>query len=443
MTAELTLHALFGVLLAATALLPRRRAALAGTGLAAYAVGAGAFAAVPAIVRIGPLAAKLAAVGLSPVFVGVNVGLMALGAGVVMVAALFIVANEERWALRLAGLVAAAAAIAVLAALVPLLRIAGLAAGATAGAALALGGMMTFAARAIASRVRPAGSAHESSVSSLGLRELPRIPVAITAVAAALTLVAPHALLVIAAALVTAVAAHVAARRMGRAARVPVLPIAATALVPFAWMLTTVAGPVGLATGSLSLVPLSPPAQALIAPALVAGAWGFLGAWPLHRWVPGPVLAAVAGALMLRIGAPALGAGFEHLQPPLFALGTVAAWHAALTRRAAAFLAALGFVASAAIFSGAQVAADARIAAAVLFAAATGAAALHELARSGSAAHAGAAVSVATRVFALAAAAAIYLTIGAGLRAEVVLTVALVGAAAVASWRILGDAAAR
>lgn len=432
-----TLHLLFGLLLAAAALLPRRRAALAGAGLAGYALGAGAFAAVPGVVAVGPLAARLAAVGLSPIFVGVNVGLMLLGAATVTGAGLAAATGAGRIAPRLAGGAVTVAGIAALAVLTPLLRVAGLPA-AGAAAAFALAAVFAVALGRLVARLATRAGVRrgEPSGADATARALPGRSAAVAAGAGLVALAAPHALLIIAAAVVAAIAAHIAARGAGAVPRVPVLPLTAAMLVPVAWMLATIAGPVGLATASLPMVPLSVPAQALLVPALAAGAWGFLGLAPLHRWVPGPILAAIGGALLLRIGAPALGAGFEHLQPALFALGAFAAWHAALTRRFAALVAALGFVATAAIFSDAHVSPDARVAAAVLFATATASAALASvLARYPLAPHRAGAEFAAGRVLAVAAGIATYATVGAGLRAEVVLTVVVVAAVATASWR--------
>lgn len=433
-----TLHTLFAVLLVAAVVLPRRRAALAGAGLAGYALGAGAFAAVPGIVAVGPLAEKLEAVGLSPVFVGINVGLMALGAAATMIAGLMAL-SEERAAPRVVGGSAGVAAILVLAGLVPLLRVSGFAAAVAAAAVLGAAVIVAIGAGAAERLVLRNAAAAAPSQPGGGAGALPRAPVAVASAAAVSALVAPHALVIVGSALVAAVAAHVAARRAGAVPRVPVLPLAAAlGLVPFAWLLTTIAGPVGLSTASLPIAPLSPPAQAMLVPMLVIGAWGFLGVWPLHRWVPGPILAAVGGALLLRIGAPALGAGLEHLQPPIFALCAVAAWHAALTRRAAAFLASLGGVATAAIFSGAHVSPDARVAAAVLFAAASGVAALGGFLRRQPERHRAAVEPVSMRILALAGGAAVYAALGAGLRSEVVLTVLTAAAAAAAAWRLRG-----
>src|SRR5690606_20724279 len=130
-------------------------------------------------------------------------------------------------------------------------------------------------------------------------------------------------------------------------------------------------------------------------------------------------------------------AGFEHLQPAMFALCAVAAWHAALTRQPAALLAALAATAVAAIFSGAHVSPGARMAAAVLFATARGAAALPAFPPTEPPGRGrDVAELVGTRLMAVAAGGAIYAAIGAGLRAEVVLTVAIAAAVGGAAWRM-------
>ena len=444
-----SLHVLFGILLAGTGLLPRRHALPAAAGLAAFALGAGAFAVVPALVVIAPLAARLDAVGLSRVFVGLNVGMMLVGAGATMTGGLVSLAYERHWPARVAGGLAVSAALVVLALLVPLVRVAGFAAGiaavamvgAAAAAMVAGRGIAALLRRAAAHRTGELAAGHGGSEADSGAprpaRPFPRIAFGTTLAATLVALAAPHVLAIVAAALVAAVAGHIAARRIGTVSSVPVLPLCAAALLPFAWLLATIAGPVRLATASLPMVPLSPPAQALLAPALIVGAWGFLGVWPVHRWVPGPVLAAVGGALLLRVGAPALGGGLEHVQPVLVGVAALAAWHAALTRRPAAMLAAFGVAATAAIFSGSHVAPDARIAAAVLFATATAAAALRAIFRAHPAGRSSSAAGyLAARLVALPAGAAMYAMIAAGLRAEVMLTVVLAAAAAAAAWRL-------
>lgn len=445
-TTGVTLHLPFILLVVGVVLLPRRRAAVAGTALAGWMLGAGAFAAVPGVVAIAPLAARLGELALSPVFVGVNVGLMLLAAAVVGGIGLRAVSDEDAALPRAAGLTAAVLAIAALALLLPLLRVAGLAAALAAGGIAGTVALVRVAVQEVGWTLgRAAASLWSPRPGPVRRRRAPGGAGRAAAVAAAIgglaVLTVPHALVVVGAALVVAVAAHVAARAVGQGPAVPVLPLVALALVPFAWLLATIAGPVGLSLGVLPNAPLSPPAQALLVPLLIVGAWPFLGLWPLHRWVPGPMLAPVSGALLLRVGVPALGAGIEHLQPALFAAGAAALWHAALTRRAAGVLSALGFVAFAATAGGSFVAPDARIAAAVLFAGAFAAAALERL----FATEAGAGVwpgavrrtaFVASRAVVLAAAVAAQGAISAGLRVEVVLTVAVTAGAAMAAWRL-------
>lgn len=413
------------MLLAGAAVLPRRRAWAAGSALCAWALGAGAFAAVPGITDVGLLAARLSAVGLSRTFVGVNVGALLLGAGGVGVAALLTASDhDETRTVRATGAVVSVAALVVLAIIIPLLSVGGL----VAAAAAALAGAAAWGVVLVGRAARRA-LGRRSPAPHVTLTAVPRAPSLVAFAAAVTALAAPHVLAVLGAALVTAVAAHLAARRARSVPVVPVLPLSALALVPFGWLLVTIAGPSSLATRDLPLLPLSPPAQALVAPLLAAGAWGFLGLWPLHRWVPGPVLAPVGGALLLRIGVPGLAAGLEHLQPAFFAAGTLAAWHAALARRPAALIGALGFVATAAIVTGAHVAVDARVAAAVLFALAPLAAVRELYAR---------ALLPIDRIVATCAGAAAYAAILAGLRAEVFLTVLVIVACAAACWRLRG-----
>jgi hypothetical protein len=113
------------------------------------------------------------------------------------------------------------------------------------------------------------------------------------------------------------------ARPRGFRAALPFL-LTAGALIPAGWLLLAIAGEQKLAVVSLSDLPLSPAAEALLAPLLLGAAWSLTGLWPLPRSrVAG--ITGVAGALLLaRIAVPVLPHGLEHWRPlafPVLALG--------------------------------------------------------------------------------------------------------------------------
>jgi hypothetical protein len=107
------------------------------------------------------------------------------------------------------------------------------------------------------------------------------------------------------------------------------LVLAVVCLVPALWFMHTVAGPVGLGISSLDDVPFSPAAEAMLAPILALGAFGFFGVWPLRRW-SSTALVPIGVALIVRLGA-AVPSGLEAWQTVLVPLGVVAAGHAAFT----------------------------------------------------------------------------------------------------------------
>src|SRR5581483_11871639 len=114
----------------------------------------------------------------------------------------------------------------------------------------------------------------------------------------------------------------------------PLLPLAVFVLLaPAYWLLATVAGPVGLGIGTLGDVPLSPAAEVLLALPLAAVVWGFAGLWPLHGFVPGPLLFPAGVLLWLRVAAPAVPDGLRYWEPLVGAAAVAGIWHAAATRR--------------------------------------------------------------------------------------------------------------
>jgi hypothetical protein len=155
---------------------------------------------------------------------------------------------------------------------------------------------------------------------------------AVLAGSTAATALGPHVAVVFSGVMVTAWSGYFLFHiRISRP--VPVAPLLSLLLLPAYWLLATVAGPVGLSIAALPLVPLSPAAEALIAPALLLVGWSVAGLWPLHRQVPG-AFTGVAGALLLgRIALPLAAGGLEYWRPLMVPLLLLGMWHAAARAR--------------------------------------------------------------------------------------------------------------
>ena len=177
-----------------------------------------------------------------------------------------------------------------------------------------------------------------------------RVGAALVGAGALLVIAGPHLVLVAAGALLSASAAHVVARRWGVVSPVPVLPLlVASGVGVVVYYAGVIAGPVGLTMDALPDVPFSPSAAAMLAPFLAVGAVGFFGLAPFGRTLPGPALAGIGLALLLRIGHVALRDGLADWRTVLVPLGVVALWHAALTRRVARAVAALAWLGAIAV----------------------------------------------------------------------------------------------
>jgi hypothetical protein len=118
--------------------------------------------------------------------------------------------------------------------------------------------------------------------------------------------------------------------RMGR---VPLAPLLSLLLLPGYWLLATVAGPEGLSIAALPLVPLSPAAESLIAPALLLAGWSAAGLWPLHRQLPGAFTGPAGALLLSRIALPLAAGALEHWRPVVVPLVILGMWHAAARAR--------------------------------------------------------------------------------------------------------------
>jgi hypothetical protein len=106
----------------------------------------------------------------------------------------------------------------------------------------------------------------------------------------------------------------------------------------------TIAGPEGLATGSLPDLPWSPAAEQLLAALLLLAAWAMSGLWPLHREEPAALTAPVAALLMAEVALPAFPDGLEHWRALVMPVVLVGGFHGVLTGNRSTALAGLAWV---------------------------------------------------------------------------------------------------
>jgi hypothetical protein len=267
-------------------------------------------------------------------FLIVNGGLLLLGIGLVLRAA---ASGRSGGRSGVAMLVTALGVILVARPFAGLLFAAGLFRVASAAVALGLTGAVLLAlgwtiaasapARALASRVfseplRPALPANRRGGGLAGI-------ILAGAVATAL---GPHVAVVFLGVIVAAWSAYFLFRpRDDRP--VPVTPLLTLLLAPVYWLLSTIAGPEGLSVAALPLVPLSPAAESLVAPALLLVGWSVTGLWPLHRQVPGALVATLGALLLARIALPLAPGGLEFWRPLAAPVLIVGIWHAAARAR--------------------------------------------------------------------------------------------------------------
>jgi len=124
----------------------------------------------------------------------------------------------------------------------------------------------------------------------------------------------------------------------------PVTPSLTLLLVPVYWLLSTIAGPEGLSLATLPLVPLSPAAESLVAPALLLAGWSVAGLWPLHRQVPGALTVPLGALLIVRVALPLAPDGLEYWRPLAVPLVIAGIWHAAAVARWPLLAAGTGFL---------------------------------------------------------------------------------------------------
>lgn len=167
-----------------------------------------------------------------------------------------------------------------------------------------------------------------------------------TALGAALAIAGPHLYVAIPGAMLAAVAGHLLARRMAARRRIPLLPVLAIPTLAFVgWYMHEIAAPTGLSIAALREGPFSPAAEAMLIVPLALGAVGFIGPWPLARFVPGPALAIVGVALLLRLGAGVLPGAVDAWRTVFVPIGVLALWGGAIVRRPELVAAALAWIA--------------------------------------------------------------------------------------------------
>ncbi len=159
---------------------------------------------------------------------------------------------------------------------------------------------------------------------------------------AALALVALQLHVLLGAVALSACAGMLLERRTGRGGFPVVFVLALLVLVMVWGALVRVAGGMPLGLLALGDAPYSPAFEVLMAPALALLAWSFLGLWPFHLSIRGPVMPLLGATLVVRLLAPVLPHGLEHWQPILYPLAVAAAWHGAASARDAETLTAVG-----------------------------------------------------------------------------------------------------
>jgi hypothetical protein len=315
------IHVGFLLILTGAALLPSSRARRAA-GLAAAASGL-ALAGLAGVSAPLSMPGRTALAALPSGFLAADAALLVLGA-VLAVGSALVAALDRRSAPTIAGAIALAPG----------------------GILLAWGGARLVTAA-------PTGTLVLASLVEVGLgaalmgagwylrfappadRDTPH-PLAATAglfAAALAAAVGPHVGLVVLGVIGAACAGYLLEHAGGGGPRLPLAPAATILLLPAWWLMATIAGPEGLGVGRLAAVPFSPAAERLLAIPLLIAAWAVAGLWPLHRQVPGALVAPVGALLLARVAIPAVPAGLEHWRPLAMPLIVAGVWHAALSGR--------------------------------------------------------------------------------------------------------------
>ncbi|HET7042486.1 MAG TPA: hypothetical protein VFI13_10725 [Gemmatimonadales bacterium] len=174
-----------------------------------------------------------------------------------------------------------------------------------------------------------------------------RILVPLGLVLLAVALLSAHLFAFAFGALGATVVAYLLTRPRRQAPRWPVQAlVAGSALLVLLWAVWTIAGSeIPLRFPGILETPFSDAAEMALALVVGLGAWALLGLWPFHGAGPGSLLAAVAGALLIRWGAGLIPAGMAHAAPIFALVVGVSALHAAATGRTGEYVAGLGVLA--------------------------------------------------------------------------------------------------
>jgi hypothetical protein len=157
--------------------------------------------------------------------------------------------------------------------------------------------------------------------------------IAVAGAGVLLAALGPHLLVIFGGVVLAAVSVSAEALRRRRRSSGWAVLITVAALAPAGWLLATIAGDQGLATSGLRELPLSPAAEALLAPMLLLAAWSVAGLWPMPRSALSG-LAGLTGALLIaRVAIPALPEGLDHWRPLAFPILAVGLWQAVISRR--------------------------------------------------------------------------------------------------------------
>ncbi len=330
-----TLPALYAVLVLGAAFPEPPRARVALVGLAPCALAVASYAVEPGSGDLPVIAG--AARASSALFFTVNTGLLLLGAALAAAVALAVLRDRPRSPRGLALLAGSG---------LVLWRVAGLAGPSGAVRSVLAGAAAALLGAGVGTVLLWLRRSTRSSPSPVGWPGLGgSLPVAFALGLGALAVVAGSRVGLVFLGLGVAAVADFLGRRAIGQGRVPWLPAVALALVPIWWLMTTIAGAVGLGVANLADVPFSPRAEILIALPLALVAWSCLGLWPVQRLLPAGLLAPLGLALWLRVARPAVPEGLEHWQALLFPLGVLGVWGGALTGSSVAALNALAFVA--------------------------------------------------------------------------------------------------
>jgi len=160
----------------------------------------------------------------------------------------------------------------------------------------------------------------------------PRVAIAGLIVGTLAAAVGAHASVVLLGVIAAIWSGHMLERSAG-GSHLPIAPVVALLLLPGWWLLGTIAGPEGLGLTSLSDLPVSPAAERLLAIPLALVGWTAAGLWPLHRQLPGSLVAPAGAFLMARLVLVAVPAGVDHWRPLAMPIVVAGAWHAALSGR--------------------------------------------------------------------------------------------------------------